>query len=82
MHMNNMIQMLLNQRLSQIPKNLMGQMEQQLKRVNPQAFQEFQKARQSNMNPQEYLNQITGKFSPEQKQQWDTMMNTFMNKNK
>ena len=47
----------------------------QLKRVNPQAYKEFQQARKNNDDPQEYLNKITNNFSEEQKQQWQTMMN-------
>lgn len=41
---------------------------------NPQAFKEYQQARKENKDPNEYLNEIVGKFSPEQKQQWDAMM--------
>lgn len=41
---------------------------------NPQAFQEFQKARNNGENPNEYLNKITSNFSPTQKEQWDSMM--------
>jgi len=41
---------------------------------NPQAFKEYQQARKENKNPNEYLNEIVNKFSPEQKQQWETMM--------
>ena len=52
----------------------------QLKRVNPQAFQEFQQARKNNDNPQEYLNKITNGFNPQQKQQWDNLM-SMINKN-
>ena len=47
----------------------------QLKRVNPQAYKEFQQARKNNDDPQEYLNKITNNFNEEQKQQWQTMMN-------
>ena len=51
----------------------------QLKRVNPQAFQEFQQARKNNDNPQEYLNKITNGFNPQQKQQWDNLMSMINN---
>lgn len=75
--MNNMLQMLMNQKMKQIPQNLMGQLERQLKARNPQAYQEFQKARQSNENPQEYLNKVVGGFNTQQRQQWDSMMGRF-----
>lgn len=34
---------------------------------NPQAYQQYQNLRQSQNNPQEFLNQITGNYTPEQK---------------
>ena len=46
----------------------------QLKRVNPQAYQEFQQARKNNTDPNEYLNQVVNGFNPQQKQQWEKMM--------
>lgn len=52
----------------------------QLKRVNPQAFQEFQKARQNNVNPNEYLNNVINNFNSQQKEQWQNMMSQFQNK--
>lgn len=42
--------------------------------VNPQAFKELQEARKNKIDPNEYLNKITGKFNQEQKQEWDTLM--------
>jgi hypothetical protein len=57
----------------------MKQLENQLKRVNPQAYNEFQQARKNNDDPKEYLNKVTNDFSPEQKQQWDSMMGQFNN---
>ena len=50
-----------------------------MKRVNPQAYQEFQQARKNNSNPQEYLNKITNGFNSQQKQQWNNMMGKFGN---
>jgi hypothetical protein len=38
-----------------------------MKAKNPQAFQQFQNLIKSTNNPQEYLNQIIGNYSPEQK---------------
>ena len=78
--MNNMVQMMMSNLLKQAPQKMMGQLEQQLKRINPQAFQEFQKARQNNDDPNEYLNKIVGGFNQEQKTQWDNMMNAFNQK--
>ena len=80
--MNNLLQMLMNQKLQQIPTKMMSQLEQQLKRVNPQAYQEFQQARKNKDDPKEYLNKITSNFSQEQKQQWDSMMGQFNRQNK
>ena len=42
---------------------------------NPQMFQSYQEARQQNKDPNEFLNEITDKFTPEQKQQWEQMIN-------
>ena len=75
--MNNILQLLMNQKFQQIPQNLVNQLEQQLKRVNPQAYQEFQQARKNKDDPNEYLNKIVGGFTPEQKQQWESMMAQF-----
>ena len=49
----------------------------QLKRVNPTAYQDLQKARQNNVNPNEYLQSITSNFTPQQKKEWDKMMQKF-----
>ena len=75
--MNNMIQMMMQNMMKQAPQKMMGQLEQQLKRINPQAFQEFQQARKNNTNPQEYLNKITGNFNQQQQEQWKNMMGMF-----
>jgi hypothetical protein len=53
---------------------MMGQLEQQLKRLNPQAFKEYQQARKNNDDPQEYLNKVVDGFNPQQKEQWQNMM--------
>ena len=47
--------------------------------MNPQAYQEFQKAKQNNDDPNEYLSKVVGGFTPQQKQNWDSMMGQFMN---
>ena len=36
-------------------------------------FKEYQEARQNNVDPNEYLNKITNNFTPQMKQQWDSM---------
>ena len=77
--MNKMLQMLLQQKIQQIPQGMMNQLENQLKRLNPQAFQEYQKARQNNVNPNDFYNQTINGFNPQQKQQWDTMMHNLNN---
>lgn len=46
-----------------------------MKRVNPQAYQEFQQARKNNDNPNEYLNKVVGGFTPEKQQQWNSIIN-------
>ena len=79
--MNNLLQMMIGNLMKQAPQKMMGQLEQQLKRVNPQAYQEFQEARKNNTDPQEYLNKIVGGFNPQQQEQWNNMM-TMFNKNK
>lgn len=56
---------------------MMSQLEQQLKRVNPQEYQNFQKAKENNENPNEYLNRVIGGFNQQQKQQWENMMNNY-----
>ena len=42
--------------------------------TNPQVFKEFQEARQNNVDPQQYLNKITGGFNQRQQQEWNNMM--------
>ena len=65
--------------MSQAPQKMMGQLEQQLKRVNPQAYQQFQNARKNNEDPNVFLNNIVNGFNPQQKQQWDSMMSQLTN---
>jgi hypothetical protein len=55
----------------------MKQLESQLKRANPQAYQEFQQARKNNVDPNEYLNKITNGFNEQQKQGWNQIMSSF-----
>ena len=40
---------------------------------NPQAYKKYQEARKNN-NPQELLDETINNFSPEQRQQWDSIM--------
>ena len=69
--MNNFLQMLMRQ----APQKIMGPLEQQLKRVNPQAYQQFQNARKNIEDPRQFLNKITNGFNQQQKEQWNNMMN-------
>lgn len=78
--MNGLLQMMLQQKFQQIPQQVMNQLESQLKRVNPQAYQEYQQARKNN-NPEELLNQTINNFNPQQKQQWQSMMGDFQQQN-
>ena len=75
------MQMLLQQKFQQIPQGMMNQLEQQLKRVNPQAYQDYRQARKNNDDPQEYLNRVVDGFNPQQKQQWQQMMGGFQPQN-
>ena len=80
--MNNFLQMIMQSRFQQMPQQLMSQLESQLKRVNPQAYQEFQQARKNNMDPNEFLNKTINNFNPQQRQQWNNMMGQFNQQNK
>ncbi len=73
--MNNLIQMITGKMFQQAPQMIMNQLENKLKMTNPQMYREFQKAKQNNVNHQEYLNKITGNFNQNQKQEWDMFMN-------
>lgn len=44
---------------------------------NPQAFQQFQSLQKSQNNPQEILNQMTSKYTPEQMQKFKQFANGF-----
>lgn len=44
---------------------------------NPQALKQYEELRKSNGNPQQLLNQITGNFTPQQKQQFMKFANGF-----
>ena len=57
---------------------MMTQLEQQLKRTNPQAYKKYQEARKNN-NPNDLLNETVNNFNPQQKQQWNNMMQMFNN---
>ena len=71
-----MFQMMIKNKMQQIPQQMMGQLEQQLKRVSPQAFQKYQQAKKNN-NPNDLLNETVNGFNPNQRQQWDSMMGMF-----
>ena len=59
---------------------MMGQLEQQLKRTNPQAYKRYQQAKKDN-NPNDLLNETLNGFNPQQRQQWNNMMNMFNQQN-
>lgn len=44
---------------------------------NPQVFQQYEKIRKSNGNPQELLQQATGNYTQEQKQEFIKFANGF-----
>jgi len=44
---------------------------------NPQMFQQFQNLQRNQNNPQEFLNQITNNYTPEQMQQFARFVNGF-----
>ena len=44
---------------------------------NPQMLQQYENLRKSNGNPQEFLKNITGKYTPEQMQQFQKFANNF-----
>ena len=75
--MNKVLEMMMQMKLKQMQKGMITQLEQQLKRANPQAFKSYQQARKENKDPNEYLNNTINGFTPEKKQQWENMMNQF-----
>lgn len=44
---------------------------------NPQMFQQYENLKRNNGNPQEFLKNITSKYSPEQMQQFQKFVNGF-----
>ena len=72
--MMQMLKMLMENKMQQIPQQMMNQLEQQLKRTNPQAYQDFQEARKNNVNGEEYLNKVMKGFNQQQIQQWNNLM--------
>ena len=44
---------------------------------NPQALKQFEELRKSNGNPQQLLNQITGNYTPQQRQAFMKFANGF-----
>ena len=73
-----MFQMMIKNKMQQIPQQMMGQLEQQLKRVSPQAFQKYQQAKKNN-NPNDLLNETVNGFNSNQRQQWDILMKSMNN---
>ena len=56
---------------------LMNQLQNQLKAKNPQMFQQFQNLAKNQNNPQELLNKMMGKYTPEQMQGFIKFANGF-----
>ena len=56
---------------------LMNQLQNQLKAKNPQMFQQFQNLLKNQNNPQELLNNMFSKYSPEQIQKFTKFANGF-----
>lgn len=54
---------------------LMNQLQNQLKATSPQSFKQFQEMQ--NGNPQEILNNMTSKYTPEQKQGFAKFLKSF-----
>ena len=77
--MMQMLEILMKNKMQQIPQQMMSQLEQQLKRMDPQAFKRYQEAKQNN-NPNDLLNETINGFNPQQKQQGEQMMGMFNNK--
>ena len=74
--MMQMLEMMMKNKMQQIPQQMMSQLESQLKRVDPQAYQRYQEAKKNN-NPNDLLNETINNFNPQQRQQWDSMMSMF-----
>ena len=75
--MNQMFQILIQNKLQQIPRQMMTRLEQQLKMVSPEAFQRYQEAKQNNEDPNKLLNETINGFNPQQRQQWDNMVGQY-----
>lgn len=56
---------------------LMAQLQTQVKAKNPQAFQRLQELIKSKNNPQEFLNELTSNYTPEQKQEFIKFANGY-----
>ena len=56
---------------------MMNMLQNQVKAKNPQLFQQFQNLKQNQNNPQEVLNNMISKYTPEQMQQFRQFANGF-----
>ena len=56
---------------------LMNQLQTQLKSKNPQALKQLEELKRNNGNPQELLNNIMNKYTPEQRSQFMKYANGF-----
>ena len=76
-----MLQMLMQNKIKQIPQGMIQQLEKNLNALNPQAFKKYQQARKNN-NPEELLNETINGFTPQQKQEWNNVMAMLNNNQK
>ena len=56
---------------------VMNMLMNQLQMKNPQALKQFEQIRKSNGDPKQLLQQITGNYTPEQRQQFMKFANGF-----
>ena len=56
---------------------LLNQLQNQLKAKNPQLFQQFQNLAENQKNPQEILNNMTNKYTPDQIKKFQKFANGF-----
>ena len=56
---------------------LMNQLQNQLKAKNPQLWKQYQDLAKNKNNPQDILNEMMGKYTPEQRQEFIKFANGF-----
>ena len=58
----NLINQMANYYMNNQVQNLTNQLEERLKQTDPQMYQVYQTARQNNVNPNDFLKQLTGNY--------------------